>query len=39
MSMVGNDSENTVNNKLEKIAEALERIENTLGEMVNKEAE
>ena len=39
MSMVGNDGENTVNNKLNEIAEALERIENTLGEMANKEAE
>lgn len=37
MSMIGNGEENTVNNKLQEIAEALTRIEATLNEMNNVE--
>lgn len=35
MSMVGNDGDNTVSNKLNEIAEAIGRIENTLAEIAN----
>lgn len=37
MSMAGNGEENTVNNKLQEIAEALTRIEATLNKLTDEE--